>query len=34
MEDKRFIRGRIPMTKSEIRAISLAKLELQEDSII
>lgn len=34
MNDNHFIRGRIPMTKSEVRAIVLAKLELQEDSIV
>lgn len=34
MNDNYFIRGRIPMTKSEVRAIVLAKLELQEGSIV
>ncbi|MCT4543082.1 MAG: precorrin-6Y C5,15-methyltransferase (decarboxylating) subunit CbiT [Vallitalea sp.] len=30
--DKAFIRGDIPMTKSEVRAITLSKLRLQENS--
>lgn len=34
MKDECFIRGKIPMTKSEVRAISLSKLELKRDSII
>lgn len=32
--DDEFIRGDVPMTKSEIRAISLSKLNLKSDSII
>lgn len=32
--DKEFIRGQIPMTKENIRIISVAKLQLQEDSIV
>lgn len=33
MKDEEFIRGKAPMTKSEVRTVSLAKLELSEDSI-
>ena len=33
MRDEWFIRGKVPMTKSEVRAISIAKLELSEDSV-
>lgn len=34
MKDEAFIRGKVPMTKSEVRAVSLSKLELLEDSIV
>ena len=31
MRDEWFIRGKVPMTKSEVRTVSLSKLELYED---
>lgn len=34
MRDELFIRGDVPMTKSEVRAVSLSKLELNSDSIL
>ncbi len=34
MRDEQFIRGAIPMTKSEIRAVSLSKLELERNSVV
>lgn len=33
LEDACFIRGKAPMTKSEVRTVSLAKLKLQKNSI-
>ncbi|MCD7820219.1 MAG: precorrin-6y C5,15-methyltransferase (decarboxylating) subunit CbiE, partial [Lachnospiraceae bacterium] len=32
--DEKFVRGKVPMTKEEIRALSVAKLRLKEDSVI
>lgn len=34
MRDEWFIRGDVPMTKSEVRAVSVAKLELSADSVL
>ncbi len=33
LADEEFIRGKAPMTKTEVRTVSLGKLKLQEDSI-
>ncbi len=32
--DDRFIRGKVPMTKEEVRAVALSKLRLAEDSVV
>lgn len=32
--DEEFIRGKVPMTKQEVRAASICKLHLQEDSVV
>ena len=34
IEDEAFLRAKVPMTKAEVRSISLSKLRLQEDSIV
>lgn len=34
LPDESFIRGKVPMTKEEIRALSVAKLRLKPDSIV
>ena len=34
MRDEWFIRGKIPMTKSEVRSVSVSKLELEPDHIV
>ncbi|MFR3322522.1 MAG: hypothetical protein ACLTSZ_17210 [Lachnospiraceae bacterium] len=33
MNDETFVRGKVPMTKEEIRILSVAKLQLTEDAI-
>jgi precorrin-6B methylase 2 len=34
LPDEVFLRTGVPMTKSEVRAVSLAKLQLQPDAIV
>ncbi len=34
ISDERFLRGDVPMTKEEVRCVSLSKLRIQEDSIL
>lgn len=34
IEDEAFVRGKVPMTKQEIRSVSLSKLSLTDDAIV
>lgn len=34
IRDEAFLRGNVPMTKEEVRAVSLAKLELTQDAVV
>ncbi|HIZ82227.1 MAG TPA: precorrin-6Y C5,15-methyltransferase (decarboxylating) subunit CbiT [Candidatus Mediterraneibacter pullistercoris] len=34
IRDEEFIRGNVPMTKAEVRAVSLAQMELAENSVV
>lgn len=34
MEDEAFVRAKVPMTKAEVRSISISKLQLTEDALI
>ncbi|MGI5958931.1 MAG: precorrin-6y C5,15-methyltransferase (decarboxylating) subunit CbiE [Massiliimalia sp.] len=34
LEDDAFVRGDVPMTKSEVRAVTLSKLQMQSDDIV
>lgn len=34
LPDEEFIRGEVPMTKQEVRTVSLSKLKLKEDSVV
>ena len=33
-KDEEFLRGKVPMTKAEIRAVSVAQMELTEDAVV
>lgn len=34
VSDERFIRGKVPMTKEEVRSVTLSKMQIEEDDII
>jgi len=34
IKDEEFIRGKCPMTKEDIRALSIVKMNLQENSLV
>lgn len=34
MRDEWFVRGEVPMTKAEVRAVSISKMELEPDSVL
>lgn len=34
LSDEEFLRGKVPMTKEEVRTVSLSKMKIQKDSII
>mgnify|MGYP001755689113 FL=1 len=34
LSDEEFLRGKVPMTKMEVRAVSVSKLELTEHSVL
>ena len=34
LKDEEFIRGKVPMTKSEVRSVSVAEMELTEDAVV
>ena len=34
LDDDLFLRGKVPMTKSEVRSISLSKLRLHKDAVV
>ena len=34
IRDDAFVRGKVPMTKEEVRAVSIARMELTEDAVV